>query len=593
MKSIISKSLILAGIACAAFTSCTEDMEYKDVHITPVTTFYEPSNDAAIQLQASATASLFFEWESAKCEDGGAPLYEVVFDEEGGDFSDPLYKALADNNGMQNYATISHKMLNKIAANAGIPSGESGTLRWTVQATRGINGVLSKEFRNLTIQRLVGFAEVPSSIYLTGEATEGGNDFSKAMLAASPEGGVFEIFASLKAGKSYRLVSGEGSDAMTFHVDGTRILEGDGESTVSEDGVYRIELDFSIASAKLRKIDKVEFYFCPSGGTLFEMPYEGNGVFSAVATVNFKQESWGKDQRYKFLMTYADGTKQFWGTKNNTDSNPGSVPAEDPYFFIAETEDNQWDQKWKLNDEFDGASARYSVIFNVTNYTHRVELANSNPDEGGEEVEEPLTTPDMLQLNGDATEDGDIQCTKINDNTFEVFTKLTANKNFTITDGSNEYKIEDGTLAKGNNAYTVEKDGVYCVTLDFENATAEFAEVTNLSVFNCWDGKGILDLTYVGKGEWSATGLAFPEGDDRYKFVMTIGGNTQFWGPVNDSEDEKPSNSQTPENEYYNMKRTNPGSQWDNKWKFEDKFKGNSNVKVTVKLHDTYTHTIE
>lgn len=55
-----------------------------------------------------------------------------------------------------------------------------------------------------------------------------------------------------------------------------------------------------------------------------------------------------------------------------------------PYFYIMETPDNQWDQKWKLNDEFDGAAdghnpgaiTKISVIFNVENYTHKVELAN-------------------------------------------------------------------------------------------------------------------------------------------------------------------------------------------------------------------------
>ena len=51
---------------------------------------------------------------------------------------------------------------------------------------------------------------------------------------------------------------------------------------------------------------------------------------------------------------------------------------------MMETPDNQWDQKWKLNNEFDGAAdgrnpgaiTKISVIFNVENYTHKVELAN-------------------------------------------------------------------------------------------------------------------------------------------------------------------------------------------------------------------------
>jgi len=83
-------------------------------------------------------------------------------------------------------------------------------------------------------------------------------------------------------------------------------------------------------------------------------------------------------------MIYADGTRQMWGTKNTTDSNPGDISADDPYFYIAETPDNQWDQKWKLNNEFDGAAdganpgavTRISVIFTGENYTHHVELAN-------------------------------------------------------------------------------------------------------------------------------------------------------------------------------------------------------------------------
>ena len=31
---------------------------------------------------------------------------------------------------------------------------------------------------------------------------------------------------------------------------------------------------------------------------------------------------------YKFLMTYADGSIQYWGTKNTTDSNPGAATPE-------------------------------------------------------------------------------------------------------------------------------------------------------------------------------------------------------------------------------------------------------------------------
>ena len=117
-------------------------------------------------------------------------------------------------------------------------------------------------------------------------------------------------------------------------------------------------------------------------GTGFDRNYEG--LTGDIAYNPQLQRAACVDIRYKFLMTYADGSIQYWGTKNTTDSNPGAATPEDPYFYIMETPDNQWDQKWKLNDEFDGAAdghnpgaiTKISVIFNVENYTHKVELAN-------------------------------------------------------------------------------------------------------------------------------------------------------------------------------------------------------------------------
>ena len=234
------------------------------------------------------------------------------------------------------------------------------------------------------ITRLVGFEEIPAQLYLTGSATEGGMDASKAVACASPEKDKFEVFTKLEGGKTYKLVDRAAEGAKVFYINGNKIMEGEGETTVEKTGVYRIEMDFSIASVTVREVSKMEFYFCPSGAATFELPYVGNGVFCGQDKIEFKQEGWGRDQRYKFLMTYADGSIQYWGTKNTTDSNPGAATPEDPYFYIMETPDNQWDQKWKLNDEFDGAAdghnpgaiTKISVIFNVENYTHKVELAN-------------------------------------------------------------------------------------------------------------------------------------------------------------------------------------------------------------------------
>lgn len=378
---------VLAMCVAVLFsTSCTKDMEYKDVQVSAVSQLYEPTDGQSVTLVASSTASLFFEWAAAKAEDSGAPLYEVVFDKEDGDFTNPIYRVVSDNNGVRNYATITHKVLDKVGKAAGINGGETGTIKWTVVASRGLNSVMATQARTLTMTCLKGFSELPNQIYLTGEATEGGTDILQAIPCAMPdELGVFEVFTKLEEGKSYRLVDNNSEGANSYYVNESGvIIEGEGETTVTKSGIYRIVLDFTTASIKMTEIQSLGFFFCPSNEVTFELPYKGRGVFEGESVVEFKQESWGRDQRYKFLMIYADGTRQMWGTKNTTDSNPGDVSADDPYFYIAETPDNQWDQKWKLNDEFDGAAdganpgavTRISVIFTGENYTHHVELAN-------------------------------------------------------------------------------------------------------------------------------------------------------------------------------------------------------------------------
>ncbi len=54
-------------------------------------------------------------------------------------------------------------------------------------------------------------------------------------------------------------------------------MEGEGKTTVEKTGVYRIEMDFSIASVTVREVrDQI---LLSSGATTFELPYVGNGVF--------------------------------------------------------------------------------------------------------------------------------------------------------------------------------------------------------------------------------------------------------------------------------------------------------------------------
>lgn len=593
MNSIISKVLVVAALI-STFASCTEDMEYKDSKVTPVNALYEPADMKAVELQASATASLFFEWESAKAEDSGAPLYEVVFDLPGRDFSSPIYKVLSDNGGVRNYATISHKTLNSIGAKAGLAGGETGDLIWAVMPSRGMNTAPVTVSHNLTITRLLGFNDIPSQIYLTGEATEGGSDMSGALECLSPEADVFQIVTSLKAGKGWKIVSDRGAGAQVFHVSGNKILEGDGECMAEEDGVYRITMDFSIASVTMKKIDKVEFYFSPEGKTLFEMPYAGNGVFTGEGTVNFKQESWGLDQRYKMLMTYGDGSEVMWGASSGIDSAPGAADASDPYFYAYETAVSQWDDKWKLNDEFNGTPITVSLHFDVAQPYHSVGFAGGAP-EPEPEPDPVLTAPSALYITGEATEGGQIECTKLSDSAFELFTRLDGSKPFTLTDGNGtSYHVDGGELKPGAGNVTVENNAVYKLNFDFAAATFTAVEVSKVSVMDCWHdhGSAVMDLDYAGGGEWEGTGVAYDSSkntDDRYKFILVIDGKQVQYGAVGGNREKAPSEAGMSD-DYFYLRQVNT-DQWNDSFKFE-RSQMDRNLKIRVILHGTYTHSV-
>lgn len=375
MKTIFIKLTIITSLLLA-FVGCSKEDDLKDTRVTAVKTLYEPADGKSVVLQSSASATLYFEWEPAKAEDSGMVLYEVAFDKEGGDFSNPVYRMASDNNGGYNHATITHKLLNKIAGMAGIGSAETGKLIWTVFSSKGINDVQAGESRTLEITRLSGFADVPVDVYVTGEGSEGGTDLSKASVMKATANGEFEIFTKLTAGKPYYFTDAKVGTPRQFYVENSLLKEGTTTCTVAKTGVYRINLDFNVGSAVYSEVTDIQLFFCPTNSFLFSLDYTGNGVWTAKnEPITFKQEGWGRDERYKFKMTTLNSTGDtveiWWGTPN-TDSRPtADSPAS--YYYLYVVDDSQWNGKFKFAGEMDGALVDVSVYFQAENpYTHSI-----------------------------------------------------------------------------------------------------------------------------------------------------------------------------------------------------------------------------
>ena len=102
----ICKLSLLLFIATALLFSCKKDDYSLNTTLQPVAKLTAPLDNKYIKLQPTTSATVSFEWDQARAEDGSLVLYEVAFDKEDGDFSAPVAKFAADGGGVQNKLTL-------------------------------------------------------------------------------------------------------------------------------------------------------------------------------------------------------------------------------------------------------------------------------------------------------------------------------------------------------------------------------------------------------------------------------------------------------------------------------------------------------
>lgn len=375
-------------LAFIAFIGCSDDKDFKEVSVTAVNKLYEPDNDKIVNLLPLPNSTLYFGWEKATAQDNGLVYYDVIFDKEDGDFSNPLYVITADNKGIDTGASISHKTMNKIGALAGAASGKQATLKWTVKSSRGLTQTMAKEARKLVITRLDGI-ETPDGLYVTGEGSEGGTDLSKAqMFKAFEDGSTYEIYTKLTAGKTYYFIDNNVNVSRTFTVEenGKTFKENKGDiegAKVAKDGVYRIVLDFLSRSVSISELQKVGIFYCEDNKVTDYFNYQGAGIWTLENyNVVFRDKGGWQEDRYKFVFTF-DGVDEFWGqsAKNESDSRPNL--ANETYFYMGPVENDQWIRKFKFandffdKDDMDKSFVDVSIILKAEgHYTHKMELRN-------------------------------------------------------------------------------------------------------------------------------------------------------------------------------------------------------------------------
>lgn len=369
MKNIYSKLLI---VVCAIFlVSCENDDTMSHTNVSAVNALYSPADNKFFDLNAQSSA--IFEWEGAKAEDNGVVLYDVVFDREDGDFSNPIYIMPSDGNGFQKTLNLSFSDLNKIAKLAGIESETIGKLKWTVYSSKGINVQKSTVSNVIEVLTASGF-ETPDQLFITGTASENDEAVANAQAFKKIGANEFEIYTKLKAG-SYKFITRKNGAPEVFYINEGKLKQ-DGEATYAGDSkVYKIKVNFSDGSTTMTEIQKVELWFPPLSQYLFEYTYSGGGIWKADnKQIVFKQESWGRDERYKFKFTVVNGgatTEQWYGSVNGDNNRPDSNTAAS-FWYMVPVSNDVWANSFKFSGAVDNKNVNAVINFSaaVPAYTH-------------------------------------------------------------------------------------------------------------------------------------------------------------------------------------------------------------------------------
>lgn len=361
-----SFNYLLALISILVLGSCQKEYALYE-EVTAPSGLAAPENNYFVKIVPSGTATLEISWQKASAKDGGLVLYEVLFDDEQGDFSEPAFSILSDNKGTATRATLDHKTLNKIAAAAGIEALATGKVKWTVVATKGANEAKASESRTLELERPLGFAEIPAELYLAGSATEGG-----AIPLRLAEEGVFEVYTALKAG-TYHLQTAADASGKQYFIENGVIREGSGETTVgaAEDGVYRLTFDFGSATVKAVKIEKIELFMAAYNMSIGELSYAGGSSWKGENIhVEFYPFSWGRDERYKFRLVTSEGN-EYLGSANANNNSPVGAPA--AYFYLYPVNDSQWEYTYKFDPAADMKDVTAEVFLKGdAPYSHKI-----------------------------------------------------------------------------------------------------------------------------------------------------------------------------------------------------------------------------
>ena len=392
----------------------------------------------------------------------------------------------------------------------------------------------------------------------------------------------YEIFTRLNAGSPFyfegetHYTSGAPNVVFGLNAAGTAVESLSAPSAAAysapADGIYRIRMNMSTMAAEIKQISEVKYDLYGLDSRLFS--YQGNGVWRHE---NFWiRTGTGGDaykNRYRFLVKFADESKQYYGRWIDNGNNPTYGSTSVDYFYTQPSTDaDHWGPAFKYQSDYEGGDNRYyctmTVNFNddMGHYTHIVSdiWDKQNPIAAGENVYvygSAVASPDVagtqmrystafynsnVANSGDRVTSSSTMADPVGYD-YEIFVKLTKDTKFYFTTASGHHfainaagTAIEGIINESEIGYAgVGNDGVYRIRIN--SSTKEVALKRAESVRYLQPDRGTnQELFYQGNGVWTgypAFGWTHPQAwgnSERFKFKFQIyfneTGTWQYYG---------------------------------------------------------------
>ena len=357
MKTIIK--YITLSLVAFFIISCEHKSE--PVLETTLSEFGFVTGDTSLLLSGTTQDTIVLRWEKSVAKNSTLVFYRIQFSEDQDDFQEPTHELLPGRLGANHSIGITDSILNIIAEKSSIRQLSTGKIYWRVLASNGINSkTINGGSKFLEVTRPAGFAAFPEKLYITGPASPGGNDISKAIQMKTlkkksdptQDSIAHNIVLPLKQGE-FKLISALQGRYRTFGFDGDgkfiEIFEEENIKTISPaDGLYQISMNFITDVAEYASVSQVELVVIRSNqpdNVITPMNHTSDYTWESDFVSKLSDGSnlpAGAMYKFRFSGTTVNGNNPFiayWGSQSDTSTPPGTGTSES-YYYVVSVENN-------------------------------------------------------------------------------------------------------------------------------------------------------------------------------------------------------------------------------------------------------------